>query len=89
MEIIKRKDNLGDHEFWFDNDSWVRVNQNEECYEFQSDPNDGETYFDGMLEFSEDGDTLEGFDRCYELPKEVVIACRELGLAISEYIDMD
>ena len=25
MEIIKRKDNLGDHEFWFDNDSWVRV----------------------------------------------------------------
>ena len=89
MEIIKRKDNLGDHEFWFDNDSWVRVNQSEECYEFQSDPNDGETYFEGMLEFSEDGNTLEGFDGCYELPKEVVIACRELGLAISEYIDMD
>lgn len=87
-KITKKVDNLGDHEFWFDNESWVRINENEECYEYQSDLNDGETYFEGCLEFDDDKTTLEGFDGCYELPEEVIMACRELGLQISEYIEM-
>ena len=24
-KITKKVDNLGDHEFWFDNESWVRI----------------------------------------------------------------
>lgn len=87
-KITKKADNLGDHEFWFDNGSWVRINENEECYECQSDPNDEETYFEGCLEFDDDKTTLEGYDGCYELPEEVILACKELGLKISEYIDM-
>lgn len=89
VQIIKKVNNLGKHEFWFDNDSWCSVSIEQECYEFQSDPNDGETYFEGWLGFDDNKTTLEDYDGCYELPKEVVIACRELGLAISEYIDMD
>ena len=88
VKITKKVDNLGDHEFWFDNESWVRINENEECYEYQSDPNDEETYFEGYLEFDEDKTTLEGYDGCYELPEEVIMACKELGLQISEYIEM-
>ena len=87
-KITKKVDNLGDHEFWFDNESWVRINENEECYEFQDNPNDEETYFEGYLEFDEDKTTLEGYDGCYELPEEVIMACKELGLQISEYIEM-
>lgn len=87
-KIVKKVDNLGDHEFWFDNESWCSVNVEEECFEFQDDPNDGETYFEGCLEFDENKTTLEGYDGCYELPQEVVMACKELGLQISEYIEM-
>lgn len=87
-KITKKVDNLGDHEFWFDNESWVRINENEECYEYQSDLNDGETYLEGCLEFDDDKTTLEGYDGCYELPEEVILACKELGLKIDEYIEM-
>lgn len=87
-KITKKVDNLGDHEFWFDNESWVRINENEEYYEYQSDPNDGETYFEGCLEFDDDKTTLEGYDGCYKLPEEVILACKELGLKIDEYIEM-
>ena len=82
VKITKKVDNLGDHEFWFDNGSWVKINENEECYEYQSDLNDGETYFEGCLEFDYDKTTLEGYDGCYELPEEVILACKELGLNI-------
>lgn len=87
-KIIRKVDNLDNHEFWFDNESWVKISKDEECYEYQSDPNDGETYFEGSLEFDDDKTVLEGYDGCYELPEEVILACKELGLKISEYIEM-
>lgn len=89
MKIIKQKNNFhGAEEFWFDNGSWCSIDLNEECYEFQDNPNDGETYFEGCLEFDDDKTTLEGYDGCYELPEEVVMACETLGLKVSEYIKM-
>lgn len=89
MKITKQEKNrYGATEFWFDNESWCSVNVEEECFEFQDDPNDGETYFEGCLEFDESKTTLEGYDGCYELPEEVVMACKELGLRISEFIEM-
>ena len=86
MEIVKRHDNQGSHEFWFDNGAWVSVDLEGEGYEFQSDPDDEETYLEGCLELDEGKTALEGYDGCYELPREVVVACSDLGLKISECI---
>lgn len=86
-QITKKVDNLDKHEFWFDNGAWCSVDTNG-SYEYQEDENDEETYFEGCLEFSDDKTTLEGFDGCYELPEEVILACKELGLKIDEYIEM-
>ena len=51
-KIIKRKrDPKSDDicEFWFDNEAWVCIDFTEEMYEYQSNPNDGETYFSGCF----------------------------------------
>ena len=87
MKIVKREKSEGSNEFRFDNGAWVNVNLDEEYYEFQSSLSDGETYIEGSLELSEDGGKLEGYDGCYSLSEEVVEACRDLGVDVSEFVD--
>ena len=73
-------------EFWFDNESWVRIDLIDEMYEYQSNPKDGETYISGMLQFEDN--VLVDYDGCYELPDEVIEAVKDLGHEIDRYITL-
>ena len=76
MKIIERKND----EFKFDNGAWVRIiieNRHDGSFEYQLDEDDEDTYSAGGLWF--DGDVLEDYDGCYELPEEVIMALHELG----------
>lgn len=85
IKITKQTTNqFGVKEFWFDNESWCSIDEENESYEFQDNPRDGETYFEGSLEFDEQ--MLVGYDGCYELPQEVIMAVKELGYSIDEFI---
>ena len=67
-------------EYKFSNGAWVKIDLSDSdncCYEYQSDEDDEETYMSGCLEF--ENKVLVGYDGCFELPKEVVEAVRDLG----------
>lgn len=92
MKIIKkwhdkRTDDIVN--FKFDNGAWVSIDTRG-SYEYQEDEDDEETYIEGSLEFEriEGKLTLIDYDGCYELPEEVILACKELGMKIDEFIEM-
>lgn len=80
MKITERREN---NVFLFDNGAMVCIG-NENCHiglwDYRSDAEDEEPSFSGSLWF--DGDVLEEYDGCYELPEEVVIALKELGYKV-------
>jgi hypothetical protein len=77
MQIIERQINHGGHNFKFDNGAWVCIWPEDESWEFQSDEDDEESYMSGGYEL--DGNTVEGYDGCFELPKEVQTALEDYG----------
>lgn len=46
---------------------WAKLNLKDECWEYQADLNDEETYDEGEI-IIEDGIIID-YDGCYELPK--------------------
>lgn len=84
MKIIEKKQNEESVEVRFDNGTWVKVCDGSGTgigsWEYQTDEDDEETYSEGFLEF--EGRTLTGYDGCFELPKEVIVAVAEFGYKI-------
>jgi hypothetical protein len=83
ITITKREDSLSDHQFWFSNGIWVSINEKGSYYEWENECNND--YIDGELEIEDN--CLEGYDGCFELPQEVILACKDLGMKISKYIN--
>lgn len=87
MKIIEKKvRNERSTEYKFDNGAWVCVYSGDEdgdgSWEYQSDEDDEETYFEGGLWFEEK--EVVDYDGIYELPKEVKLAIRDMGYEIEE-----
>lgn len=84
MKIIEKKKDKGTLEVRFNNGTWVKVYDGSGTgigsWEYQYDEDDEETYSEGCLEFTDR--TLDGYDGCFELPKEVIMAVSELGFDI-------
>lgn len=76
-------------EFKFDNGAWVCVCAGYEdgsgSWEYQADEDDEETYSEGGLWF--EGKELVDYDGCFELPKEVAIAVKDLGYDVIDLED--
>lgn len=77
MTIIEKKSEHGGHEYKFDNGEWVCLWPEDESWEYQKDPDDEETYMSGGFEL--EGNTVEGYDGCFELPQAVQDALVEYG----------
>lgn len=65
--------------FYFDNDVWVGIRKLEGIWEYQ-ESDDDETYLSGG--FVVDGNSVIDYDGCFEIPREVVMALRELSYII-------
>ena len=85
MKITEKKiKNERVTEFKFDNGAWVCICAGHEddsgSWEYQSDEDDEETYYEGGLWF--EGKELVDYDGCFELPEEVAVAIKELGYKV-------
>ncbi len=65
--------------FYFDNNVWVGIRKSEGIWEYQ-EGDDDETYLSGG--YVVDGNSVIDYDGCFELPREVEAALRELGYSI-------
>lgn len=83
-KIVKKEKNGKNNEFFFEDGAWVNVNLSGEFYEYQKNPQDGDSYIEGELELIDENSTpvLVGYDGCFELPEEVIEGCRDLGVKI-------
>lgn len=85
MKIIEKKvKNERGTEYKFDNGAWVCVYSGDEdgygSWEYQSDEDDEETYFEGGLWFDEN--EVVDYDGINELPEEVKMAIMDIGCEI-------
>lgn len=90
MKITEKKvRNERSTEYKFDNGAWACVYAGYEdgqgSWEFQSDEEDEETYSEGGLWFEDK--VLVDYDGCYELPKEVAMAIKDLGYVVEDLED--
>lgn len=65
--------------FYFDSGVWVGIRKSEGLWEYQ-EGDDDETYMSGG--YVVDGNSVIDYDGCFELPREVENALRELGYMI-------
>lgn len=81
MNIIKRNEDNGIREFWFDDvdESWVAITPGSHCWEYEKN-NDDDTYVSGN--FVTDGNTVIDYDGIYDLPVAVILALSALGYDI-------
>lgn len=81
MNIIKRNEDNGIREFWFDDvdESWVAITPGSHCWEYEEN-NDDDTYVSGN--FVTDGNTVIDYDGIYDLPVAVILALSALGYDI-------
>ena len=64
---------------------WVRIDRAEQTWEYQTDPDDEETYISGGFQ-TDDHDRFKviGYDGCFELPQKVRETMEELEYDLSE-----
>lgn len=82
MKIVKRKEDNGIHEFWFDDDydTWVAITPSSHSWEIQNG-DDSDTYMSGN--YVTDGNDVIDYDGCYgELPVAVILALSDMDYDI-------
>lgn len=88
MKIVKKENLTGSNTtvFNFDNGAWVTIYNGgltgDGFWEFQADEDDEESYRSGGLWF--DGNVIEDYDGCFELPVEVKCALADLGCTLND-----
>lgn len=69
----------------YPNKEWVKIDPEEQLWEYQEDPDDEETYCSGcFLTDDLDGNKVIDYDGCFELPRRVKQALSECGYDLSD-----